>query len=258
VVPAVRRITACALGAALLVGGAALPATADTATVTRSNEPDITISELSPAEALGASVAAARKAYSLAVADARAARTSALATPRAELALALEEADTKAERRLARRTYAKAVAPIEAEYQSAKKSAAATRDAAIDEALAVYLVATGKPEVADALETYRRATATARDTLELALKSGRETFRTDTADERAALLADLEAAETEADRAEAWKDFVAATADEGTAHSTSIAAARATYRSALAKARAEFKASTGISIRSLQKLPVKP
>lgn len=251
-----QRIAAAAVSAALLLTAGGLPvATADQPG--RSGDPSIGSSQLTPAQQLREVAKAARAQYGRAVGEAKAARTEALAAPRAQRKAALASARTKAERRLIRRAYTKATAPIRAEYRSAKRAAAATRDAVIDEALAEYLVATGKPEVVAALEDYRSATAVAGNTLELALKSGRETFRTDTADERAQLVADLEQAESQAERTEAWKDFVAATAGEVAAHTASIAAARAAYRSALAKARDEFKLDTGQSIKALLKLPFK-
>lgn len=252
---ATARVSATVLGLALVIGGAAAPASADQAA--RSGNPDVAISQQSPGEILRGRAKKARAAYAAAIKTAKADRRAALVGPRATLAAALEAATTKAERRLARRTYARAAAPILEDYAAAKLAAAVTRDAAIDEALAEYLVATGKAAFVEALEAYRLATEGARDTLKLALESGRNTFKTDTADERAQLMGDLEQAETESDRTEAWKDFVAAADDERSAHNTSIAAARAAYRSALAKARAEFKLETGITIRSLLKLPFK-
>lgn len=251
-----RRIAATLLSVALVLGTGGAPMSA-AERPTRSGDPDIVRSELTPAQALRARAADARALYARAVAEAKEARNEALATPRAERDAGLESAGPKAERRAVRRAYRTTVAPIKAEYKSAKRAAKATRKATIDEALAEYLVATGQPEVMAALKDYRKAVTAAGTTVELALRSGRETFRTDTADERAQLVSDLEQADSQAERTEAWKDFVAGTAEEVAAHASSIAAARATYRSALAKARAEFALETGDSIRTLLRLPFK-
>lgn len=249
----ISRITSVALGAILVLGGAAAPAVADQAA--RSGDPDVVTTQLTPQQELRAAARAARLQYARAVAEARSVRRAALAVARAKLRTALAKADRKAERRSARRAFAKAAAPIRAEYRASRRAAAATRDAALDEALADYLVATGKPALTEALKAYQTSTKMARDTLALALKSGTATFRTDTADERALLLADLEAADTEAQRVAAWRKFVAETADERAAHQTSIAAARSAYQSAMVRARTAFVATTGISITSLLKLP---
>jgi hypothetical protein len=248
-------VPAAALGLALILGGAAVPAAADQAA--RSNDPEISSLNQSPADLLRAAVADARASYRETIAPARESRDEALAAPRAERTRALKKADTKAERKAARRAYRKAAAPIKQEYRTARSAARATRAAAIEAALADYLVSTGKPDVADALSTYRSATQTAQETLELALASGRSVFRTDTADEREQLLSDLEQAGSPAEVAQAWADFVAECADERAAHAAAIAAARATYRSAKAEARAEFRAETDITISSLLKLPFK-
>lgn len=247
------RIPAAALCAVLLAGGVAAPVAADQSA--RSTDPQISALQRSAADSLKEAVAEARADYRAAVAEAREVRDEALASPRAERKRALKKADTKAERRAVRRAYRKAAAPIKQEYQTAKSAARATRSAAIDSALAQYLVTTGKPEIAEALAAYRSAAETAQETLDLALASSRAVYRTDTADEREQLLADLEQAASAAETADAWEDFVAACADERAAHAAAIAAARATYRSALKGARAEFRAETGITISSLLKLP---
>ena len=197
----------------------------------------------------------ARATYAAEIKAARAQRATGLAAPKAELAAALKLAETKAERRLARRAYARSAAPVIREYRTAKQASQAKRDATIDEALAEYLVATGKPTIAEALKAYRAATAIAGDTLELALKSGRDTLKTDTADERAQLVTDLEEATTEAERLDAWLDFQAASTDERRAYERSIASARATYASAMSEARREFKLATDLSIKKLLRLP---
>ncbi len=141
------------------------------------------------------------------------------------------------------------------EYRTAKAAAQARRNATIDEALAQYLVATEKPTIAEALKDYLAATAVAGDTLELALKSGRDTLKTDTADERAQLVTDLEDTTTDAERNDAWLDFQAASTKDRRAYERSIASARATYASAMSEARGEFKLVTGLSIKKLLKLP---
>lgn len=247
------RIPAAALCAVLLAGGVAAPVAADQSA--RSTDPQISSLERSAADTLKDSVARARADYREAVADARQVRDEALASPRAERTRALRKADTRAERRAARRAYRKAAAPIKQEYRTDKAAAAATRRAAIDSALAQYLVATGEPEMAEALAAYRSATENAQRTLHLALASSRAAYRTDTADERERLLGDLEQAGSAREIADAWDDFVAACAGERAAHAASIAAARAAFRSARAGARAEFRAETGITISSLLKLP---
>ena len=249
------RTSICAgvLCALLVAGGAAAPVAADQSA--RSTDPQVSSLERSAADTLREAVAEARADYRKAVVAARGLRDEALAPPRAERKRALRKAVTKAERRAARRAYRKAAAPIKQEYRTAKSAAAATRGAAIDAALAQYLVTTGKPEIAEALATYRSATRTAQQTLDLALASSRAVYRTDTADEREQLLADLEQADSATELADAWEEFVAACSDERAAHADAIAAARATYRSARAGARAEFLAETGITITSLLKLP---
>ena len=52
-----------------------------------------------------------------------------------------------------------------------------------------------------------------------------------------------------------WLDFQAASTDERKAYERSIASARATYASAMSKARREFKVATDLSIKKLLRLP---
>ena len=251
--PTVRRTASAALSLVLLTGIVA-PASADQ--TTRSNEPQVTASQESAAQAaLRDAVEDARSTYRATITEARAVRDEALAAPRSERRKALRKADTRSERRAARRAYRKAAKPIKQEYRATRSAARAARKAAIQEAVADYLVATGDPEVVDALRQYRTAVETAGETLKLALASSRAVFRTDTADEREQLSADLELAETPDEVAQAWADFVAACAEERTAHATAVKAARATYASALAKARAELEDTTGMSKESLLRLP---
>jgi hypothetical protein len=250
---AARRVITIGVTAALLAGALALPARADQ--ITRSSDPDIIALQETAEDILRGTVRSARAAYAAEIKDARAQRTTGLAAPKSELAAALELADTKAERRLARRAYTRSAAPVIQEYRTAKAAAQAERNAMIDEALAKYLVATGKQVIAEALEAYLAATAIAGDTLELALKSGRDTLKTDTADERAQLLTDLEEATTEAERSDAWLDFQAASTKDRLAYERSIASARATYASAMSEARREFKLTTDQSIKKLLTLP---
>jgi hypothetical protein len=252
-VPGSSRIVAIGLSVALFTGALAMPAAADQAT--RSADPDIISLQETAEDVLRGSVRAARATYAAELKSAKAQRATGLATPKAELAAALKDAETKAERRLARRAYARSAAPVLGEYQTAKLASRAKRDAVIDEALADYLVATGKPTIADALKAYRAATSLAGDTLELALKSGRETLKTDTADERAQLVTDLEDATTETERGAAWLDFQAASTDERLAYERSIASARATYASAMTEARRAFRLETDLSIKKLLRLP---
>jgi hypothetical protein len=221
----------------------------------RSENPDIDALQETAEDILRSTVGTARALYSSEIAAARAQRDKGLAAPRVERAAALKAAESKAERRLARRAYARSSAPVIREYQTAKQASQAKRDATIDEALAEYLVATGKPTIADALKAYRAATTVAGDTLELALKSGRDTLKTDTADERAQLVTDLEEATTEAERSNAWLDFQAASTDDRRAYERSITSARATYASAMSEARRAFKLETDLSIKKLLTLP---
>jgi hypothetical protein len=246
-------MSAAALCAALVVGGLAAPAVADQ--TARSNDPSLSTFEQSAADELKAAVAKIRAEYQSTLTEARKVRDEALAAPRAERKRALRKADTKSERRTARREYRAAAAPTKAQYRATKSAARATRNAAIEEAVADYLVVTGDADLVEALKTYRAAVATAGETLALALSSSRSVFRTDTAEEREQLLQDLEEADSPEEVGQAWEDFVAACADERAAHAAAVAAARATYASALAKARGELEDATDMSIKVLLKLP---
>ena len=248
-----RRLVTIGVSAALLSGAFALPVSADQAA--RSGDRDIISLQETAEDALRTTVGSARATYATEIKAARAQRATGLAAPKSELAAALKLAETKAERRLARRAYDRSAAPVIREYRTAKQASQAKRNATIDEALAEYLVATGKPTIAAALKAYRTATAVAGDTLELALKSGRDTLKTDTADERAQLVTDLEEATTEAERLESWLDYQAASTDDRLAYERSIASARATYASAMSEARRAFKLTTDLSIKKLLKLP---
>ena len=248
-----RRLVTIGVSAALLSGAFAVPVSADQAA--RSGDRDIISLQETAEDALRTTVGSARATYATEIKAARAQRATGLAAPKSELAAALKLAETKAERRLARREYDRSAAPVIREYRTAKQASQAKRNATIDEALAEYLVATGKPTIAAALKAYRAATAVAGDTLELALKSGRDTLKTDTADERAQLVTDLEEATTEAERLESWLDYQAASTDDRLAYERSIASARATYASAMSEARRAFKLATDLSIKKLLKLP---
>jgi hypothetical protein len=248
-----RRLVTIGVSAALFTGALALPVSADQAA--RSRDRDIISLQETAEDALRTTVGSARATYAAEIKAARAQRATGLAAPKSQLAAALKLAETKAERRLARRAYDRSAAPVIREYRTAKQASQAKRDATIDEALAEYLVATGKPTIADALKAYRAATAVAGDTLELALKSGRDTLKTDTADERAQLVTDLEEAATDSERLNAWLDFQAASTDDRRAYERSIASARATYASAMSEARRAFKLETDLSIKKLLKLP---
>jgi hypothetical protein len=252
-VSAAGRVVTIGVCAALFTGALALPVSADQAL--RSGDPDIVALQETAEDVLRATVKAARAQYKTEITAARVQREAGLAAPRAERVAALKLAETKAERRLARRAYDRSAAPVLREYRTVKQALQAKRDAVIDKALAVYLKETGKPAIAEALEAYLAATSIAGDTLELALKSGRDTLKTDTADERAQLVADLEETITESERLEAWLDFQAASAKDRLAYERSIASARATYASAMSEARREFKLATDLSIKKLLKLP---
>ena len=234
---AIRKVSAGVAGAALLLGGISAPALA---TPPSAAVAIVRTADQAAQEALSTAVTQARTAYAVAIAEAKAERKADLVGP-------------KAERRLAKRQYARAAAPIQDAYASAKSAAAATRDAAIEVALATYLAATGRPELATALRAYRDATAQARATLALALQTARATYRTDTADERELLVADLELAETATERQAAWQAFLDGSQGERKAQQASVRAARSTYFSAMRIARATFKADTGVSIRSLMR-----
>lgn len=247
---AIRKVSAGVAGAALLLGGISAPALA---TPPSAAVAIVRTADQAAQEALSTAVTQARTAYAVAIAEAKAERKADLVGPKAERAVALSAATTKAERRLAKRQYARAAAPIQDAYASAKSAAAATRDAAIEVALATYLAATGRPELATALRAYRDATAQARATLALALQTARATYRTDTADERELLMADLELAETATERQAAWQAFLDGSQGERKAQQASVRAARSTYFSAMRIARATFKADTGVSIRSLMR-----
>lgn len=250
---AVRRFVTIGVSAALLVGALALPVAAESPA--RAGDPDIVALQESAEDLLRSTVRSARATYAVELQAAKAQRATGLASPKLERTAALKAAKTKAERRLARRTYARSAAPVIREYKTAKLASQARRNAIIDEALAEYLVATGKPTIAEALKSYRAATSIAGDTLELALKSGRDTLKTDTADERAQLVTDLEEATTSAEGIEAWLDFQAASKKDQLAYQRSIASARATYASAMSEARRAFKLETDLSIKTLLKLP---
>jgi hypothetical protein len=248
-----RRFVTIGVCAALFTGAFALPVSADQAL--RSGDPDIIALQQTPEDVLRGTVKSARAQYTTEITAARLQRDTGLVAPRAERAAALKLAKTKAERRLARRAYDRSAEPVLREYRTVKQALQAKRNAVIDEALAVYLEKTGKPAIAVALKAYRDATTIAGDTLELALKSGRDTLKTDTADERAQLVADLEETTTEGQRLDAWLDFQAASAKDRQAYERSIASARATYASAMSEARREFKLATDLSIKKLLKLP---
>lgn len=251
--PTAKWFVSIGISAALLSGALAVPVSADP--VSRAGDPDIIALQETAEDTLRATARSARATYAAEIKAARAQRASGLAEPKAQLAVTLKAARTKAERRLARRAYDRSAAPVIQEYRTAKAALLAQRNATIDEALAMYLVETGKPAVAEALKAYLAATAIAGDTLELALKSGRATLKTDTADERAQLVMDLEEATTDAERNAAWLDFQAASTQDRKAYQRSIASARATYASAMSKARREFRLATDRSITKLLKLP---
>jgi len=251
--PEPKRWAALAIAVALLTGVPSTPVFADQ--VARSSDPLNSSLEASAQESLRKTVRTARNAYAAEIKAARAQRAKALAAPREQLAAGLEATKSKAERRLVRREYRRAAAPVKQEYRTARQSALARRNAAIDKALADYLVKTGQPAIAKALSTYREGTTIAGATLELALKSGRDALKTDTADERAQLVTDLEEATTDVERLEAWLDFQAACTGDREAYERAIGSARATYASAMSEARAEFRLATGLSIKKLLTLP---
>lgn len=241
------------LSLALLSGAFAAPVFADQAS--RTGDPDLVSLQETAEEILQGMVRSARATYAEKVKAARTQRATGLAVPKADLAAALKQARTKAERRLARRAYDLAAAPVIREYRTAKSVLLAERDSTIDNALAVYLETTGKAAIAEALTQYREATVSAGKTLDLALASGRATLKTDTANARTRLIFALEEAASEDDRQEAWLDFQAEAAAPQAAYVKSVASARATYASAMSEARGEFTRVTGLSIKKLLKLP---
>lgn len=255
-------IATCAgLAAALVLGGA--PASAST--VAREEHPgtgahsdaETRASAVrgDAAEALRSTVRAARAYYKAEVKVARAQYQLSLTPARTNLRAALADALTKAERAAALSDFQAAKRAAANARESAVAAAAAKRDAAIESALAEYLLATGKSAVLDALEVYRNNTKVAAATLELALNSARAAYKTDTSDEREQLSEQAGAATTAAERALAWAQFEAATIDEQQAYLEAVTSARATYLSALKKARSQFRAATGMSPKRLEQLP---
>ena len=246
-----RRMSAAVLCAALVLGGFAAPAVADQAE--RSNDPSLSRMAQTAAEDLEAAAAKARFEYRKALTEARDVRDEALTVLRAERDQALAAADTKAERRSARRAYSRAAAPVRATYAAQKAAARSTRNAGIEVALATYLLETGPAGLADDLRTYRDATEIARATQVLALNASAAVLATDTAEERTQLLFDLDQAQGVGDRRAAWREFIADTATQRRAYAASVSAGRWTYVSAMRQARSVFTAETGLSIRTLLK-----
>ena len=250
----VRRVAAVVVSATLLSGAFTVPAAADQ--YSRSSDPEVSDVLDVALEDLQVRIAQIRTDYAAEMVDARAERDERLAAPRAKRRAALRKADTKKERRKARRVYRRNAAPIVQEYRTVRRMARAERNALIDEALANYVVRTDAATSTTAAQEYRAATAIAGDTLSLALASARETFWTDNADERAQLMADLEDASTNAERVRAWRAYQLASADDRQALLRAIAAARATYASALAEARRAYDEATGGSIMTQLKVPL--
>ena len=241
-----------AMCVALVAGAAAMPVAADT--LSRTNEPETSQLSDGAEQSLRESVAEAREAYVSRMATPRAERDNRLAAPRAQRRSALKKADSRAERRKARRVYRRSAQPIVEEYRTVRRVARAERNAQIDEALANYQVKVQPLETIDATQEYRAAAAVAGDTLSLALASARETFRTDNADERAQLTSDLEDAASNADRVRAWRAYRAASTQDRLAYQRSITAARDTYASAIAEAKRAYFSATGESVVSLKSL----
>ena len=241
-----------AMCVALVTGAAAMPVAADTRS--RTNEPETSQLSDGAEQFLRESVTESRETYMAQMATARAERDNQLVAPRAQRRSALKNADTKAERRKARRVYRRGAAPIVDEYRTTRKVARAERNAEIDEALANYLVKIQPLELDVKTQEYRAAAAIAGDTLSLALTSAQETFRTDNADEQAQLRSDLEDAATNAQRVRAWRRYQVASISDRMAYERSIVAARATYASALAEAQRDYRAATGESVVSLKSL----
>ena len=238
---------------ALVSGAAAMPVAADTRS--RTTDPETNQLTDGAEQFLSEGVAEARATYTSKMTIARAERDNRLAAPRAQRRSELKKADTKAERRKARRVYRRSAKPIVEEYRTIRKVARAERNAEIDEALANYFVKVQPLETTLASQEYRAAAAIAGDTLSLALASARETFRTDNADERAQLRFDLEEASSNAERVQAWRDYQAASTQDRLAYRRSIAAARDTYASALYEARRDYRSATGQYVVSLKSLP---
>ena len=249
---AVRRTASVGMCVALVSGAAAMPVAADTRS--RTTEPGTSQLSDGAQQFLSEGVAEARGTYVSKMTTARAERDNRLAAPRAQRRSALKKADTKAERRKARRVYRRSAQPIVEEYRTIRKVARAERNAEIDEALANYLVKVQPLEMTVATQEYRAAAAIAGDTLSLALASARETFLMDNADERAQLRFDLEDAASNAERVQAWRDYQVASTQDRLAYRRSIAAARETYASALAEAKREFRNATGESVVTLKSL----
>lgn len=246
-------MAAIGVAAALISGAAALPASAHEAS--RSTDPQYTRLEQDAESTLRSSVMEARTDFAEEMTVARSERDYQLAAPRARRYAALREAETKKERRKARREYRRSAAPIKAEYRGVRSAALARRNALIDEAMSKYLLTLATTEFYDALKEYRAAVVIAGDTLDLALESGRDTFTTDNADERAQFMADLEEATTNAEMVAAWRTYQFASIEDRLALQRSIAAAADTYRSARAEARRAYRQATGEPILRLGDLP---
>jgi hypothetical protein len=247
-----RMIGITSMCAVLLLGA---PAAAPAQTLARNDHPGFISIASGPAEELRTSVRAARDLYRAEVKVAHAQYDLAMTPARSALQEALRSARTRADRRAAQAEFATAQTSARTTLDGATQAAAANRDATIDKALAAYLLATGKSAILDALREYQSDTKLAAATLELALNSAKAAYKTDTSDERDDLNAAIAAATTSSEQALAWAVFEADTRDEQTAYRESVTSARSTYRSALRKAQAEFRAATGMSTKYLQRLP---
>jgi hypothetical protein len=251
-----RRLAGLAVCSSLILGAGSAPALA-TSPATRLSKPELTSVRSDAAQQLRSSVRAARALYRAESRLARAQYDLSLTPALSALKSALKDAATTAERADAQDEYAAAKESAKSTLQAARTAAAAKRDAVIDKALAEYLLATGKADVLTALKTYKDATKLAGATLELALNSARAAYKTDTSDERGKLSDAIGDATSASDQAAAWQAFEVSTRDEQEAFTTSVLSARATYKSALKKARGEFRVATGMSTRRLEELPFK-
>lgn len=247
-----RSCTGLAL-CAILVAGSSLPAQAEARNRLDRQESVSTSGEA--ADDLRAAVSGARAVYNAEVKVAKAQYELALTPATTAMRLAMQSARTKADRKAAQAEFAAAQTAAASTLAGAKSAAAAKRDAAIDKALAEYLLASGKSTTLEALRQYQTATKLAGATLELALDSAKAAYKTDTGDERDDLSAAIAAATTSDEQATAWSKFEAATRDEQAAYRYSVNSARSTYDSALRKARSEFRKATGTSTTALEKLP---
>lgn len=251
---AVRKAAAALILVAGLIGAGAIPANASTPQTTPQPSPSATLRQ-DPAGDLRRAVRGVRTLYRAEVAMARAQYRLTMAPARTARRAGLAEAASSAQRDAVAQTFAKNQKAAAETLAAAKTAAANKRDATISAALSSYLAATGQTQVLNALKAYRSAVKLAESTLSLALDSAKAAYRTDTADERSDLAAAIASGTSAAERAQAWREFSAATSDERSEYRHAVSRARATHKSALVTARAAFRAATGTPVARILRLP---